>query len=285
MNDFKYLTLPSLLGKHIHSELLNHINRLNEIAEAMEKNSRCLGLLGLGSIGQETDRLDLWSDLDFFIIVEEGSKRDFIEKRLIIGECSEMDWCFKNTADGYKILWSDGVFGEMAYFEPGELSDISYGNGWFWWRRETLSAKLNEPVKALPEKTATTLAYQTGELLSCLYVGTTRFIRGEKLSAYRFVQTFCLDRFIEIYRILEPSSVTVDPWSYDRRFEQRHPEAETILNSILSGYERTPESVRQFLLWLDKTVQRYPESDWGDLAANKIFSIRIENLLNSLKNN
>ena len=43
------------------------LHRLNEIAKSIEKSQKALALLGLGSIGKEQERLDEYSDLDFFV--------------------------------------------------------------------------------------------------------------------------------------------------------------------------------------------------------------------------
>jgi len=55
------------------------LGRLNAIASSVERNADALALLALGSAGVETDRPDGYSDLDFFVIVREGSKGAFVE--------------------------------------------------------------------------------------------------------------------------------------------------------------------------------------------------------------
>lgn len=44
--------------------------RLDEIGAALARSNRALALLGLGSVGLELERLDRYSDLDFFAIVD-----------------------------------------------------------------------------------------------------------------------------------------------------------------------------------------------------------------------
>lgn len=46
------------------------LNRLDAIGHSLEKSGHALALIGLGSAGVETERLDSYSDLDFFAIVE-----------------------------------------------------------------------------------------------------------------------------------------------------------------------------------------------------------------------
>ncbi|MFN8449839.1 MAG: hypothetical protein U0521_14955 [Anaerolineae bacterium] len=47
--------------------------RLDAIGAALERSSEALALLALGSVGLETDRIDAYSDLDFFAIVNRGT--------------------------------------------------------------------------------------------------------------------------------------------------------------------------------------------------------------------
>ena len=50
------------------------LTRLDEIGKSLEDSGRALALIGLGSVGTETERLDEWSDLDFFAAVQPGEK-------------------------------------------------------------------------------------------------------------------------------------------------------------------------------------------------------------------
>jgi len=48
--------------------------RLDAIGRALDASGHGMALLGLGSVGLELERLDAYSDLDFFAIVEAGHK-------------------------------------------------------------------------------------------------------------------------------------------------------------------------------------------------------------------
>ena len=57
--------------------------RLDEIGRSLARTGHALALLGLGSVGCELERLDNYSDLDFFAIVQPGYKQKFI---------AQLDW-------------------------------------------------------------------------------------------------------------------------------------------------------------------------------------------------
>jgi hypothetical protein len=180
---------------------MNKINllktRLSEIANALKKDPNGLGLLGLGSAGKELIRMDEYSDLDFFAIVSEGNKQQYIEDLSWLSDIHPIAWCFRNTADGYKLLFADGVFCEFAVFEPNELAHTAYSEGKYIYRDNQLSGTTAKPEVALPQHSEDE-SYLLGELLTNLYVGLCRYRRGEKLSAMRFIQVHAVDRLITL---------------------------------------------------------------------------------------
>ena len=52
------------------TELL--LQRLDDIGQSLKDSRQALALLALGSCGAERERLDQYSDLDFFVIVKDG---------------------------------------------------------------------------------------------------------------------------------------------------------------------------------------------------------------------
>lgn len=47
--------------------------RLQQIGDVLRTDPHGLGLLGLGSSSKELDRMDMYSDLDFFALVADGT--------------------------------------------------------------------------------------------------------------------------------------------------------------------------------------------------------------------
>ena len=105
------------------------LSRLNDIGASLAHSNKAVALIGLGSVGIEVDRLDEFSDLDFFAIVEPGYKAEFIEHLDWLGSICPIAYSFRNTPDGHKLLFRDGVFCEFAVFEERELPEISFARG------------------------------------------------------------------------------------------------------------------------------------------------------------
>jgi hypothetical protein len=227
------------------------LKRLDQIAQSLRDSRHGLALLGLGSVGTERERLDEYSDLDFFAIVEQGHKARYIEDLGWLNRIRPVVYAFANTADGYKLLFDDGIFAEFAVFEPQELANIAFAEGQIVWQAEGFDAKLLSPPQHREAQGRDT-DWLVGEALTNLYVGLCRYHRGEKLSAQRFIQHYAVDRIVELSSTLEEEQPGFrDLFSIERRFETRFPELSKHLPDFVQGYDRTPESARAILRFLD----------------------------------
>jgi hypothetical protein len=227
--------------------------RLASLARELAARDDALGLLALGSVGIETDRLDDWSDLDFFVLVRDGAKGCFIGNLDWLAAAHPLVWHFQNTVDGHKALMTDGVFCEFAVFEIHELSRIPYAPGRFVWRRSEVDEGLAYPKVSLPARRES--AWLAGEALSNLVIGLQRHARGERLAAMRMIQVQSLDRVLEFLELQQPAShdprTARDAYNVDRRIEMRSSQAALALPLWAGGYERTVPAALALLATLD----------------------------------
>lgn len=222
--------------------------RLQAIAASLRGSGHALALIALGSVGQETARLDAFSDLDFFVIVEPGHKATYIDNLDWLAAAQPLAWYFRNTADGHKALMADGIFCEFAVFEPQELAQIPFAPGRVVWKRDRIDDDIAVPRKALPPAALPREDWIVGEALSCLFVGLQRWHRGEKLSAARFVQGHALDRLLELDALRHPEAAAdADPFNRERRIEARRTTLAAELPALVPGYERTPQAALALL--------------------------------------
>jgi len=233
-----------------HSE--NLLRRLHDIGQSLAETGKAIALIGLGSVGQELDRMDDYSDLDFFAIVEPGQKDRFLNNLDWLSSLAPIAYHFQNTVDGHKLLFADGVFCEFAVFEEAELSHIPFAAGRIVWKREGVSDALAIPVKqSLPSTHS--VEWLIGEALTNLYVGMGRYRRGEKLSAFQFVQVYALGRIVDLAEQIEtPQPAYRDIFVGERRFEQRFPGVARSLAQMAPGYEGTPAAALSILAFLDQ---------------------------------
>lgn len=228
-------------------------DRLTALAQALMRRDDALALLALGSVGLEIDRVDAWSDLDFFVLVRDGAKSRYIDNLDWLAAAHPLVWHFQNSADGQKALMADGVFCEFAVFEVRELSHIPYAAGRFVWRRDEVEPAVSSPVLALPAPHDA--QWLVGEALSNLLVGLQRHARGEKLAAMRMVQVCALDRVLEFLETRAPQSVGAkasrDPFNVDRRIEMRDSRVAAALPEWAKGYQHTVSAALALLALLE----------------------------------
>lgn len=229
------------------------MDRLDSIAKGLRNSQGGLGLLGLGSVGRELERIDAFSDLDFFAIVEDGKKMAFMQDISWMEDDAKIIYAFKNTKDGYKILYEDGIFGEMAIFELHELYHIPYAPGRVIWQRQNVEipevSHIPMPVRPFD------VHFEIHELLTNLLVGLMREQRGEHLSAMFFIQRFAFDRFLRLIRHeIHPEGAYVDGFSDERRIEAHAPELQSVFSKILLGYDHNVDAAKNLL---DEVMKRW----------------------------
>jgi hypothetical protein len=234
------------------------LDRLAAIGRSLASSGEALALLGLGSVGVETNRLDAYSDLDFFAIVRPGAKGRFLKSLDWLAQPAPIVYAFQNTADGYKALYADGIFCEFAVFEPDEMRDIPFAQGRVVWQDAAFDVMLATPRPRHPSEHP--IEWLLGEALTNLYVGLGRLRRGEVLSATRFIQGYAVDRVVDLTAHLEaPQPVDADAFSGERRFERRFPQTAVHLPRFVQGYARNVESARAILDFLGRHFEVNPQ--------------------------
>jgi len=228
------------------------LKRLDEIGHTLERSGHALALIGLGSVGLELDRLDSYSDLDFFVIAEQGYKAAYLNSLEWLSDIHPIAYSFLNTEDGYKVLFADGIFCEFAVFELNELANIPFTPGRIVWKREDVPDSLSRPVSIPTPRSKRSQEFLLGEALTNIYVGLNREKRGERLSAMRFIQGYAVDRLLELAEYIESGNeVHRDPFVNERRFEQRFPTLISQLSTWIQGYEKNRESALAILSFLE----------------------------------
>ena len=230
------------------TELLKY--RLDQIATSLEATGQALSLLGLGSAGSEMERMDDYSDLDFFAIVRDGQKDVFLQNLDWLSNIAPIAYAFMNTVDGFKVLYADEVFLEFAVFETAELKGIPLTSEKIIWQDKSFAASILKSVQQ--ESETLDLERTLGEALTNLYVGMARYRRGEKMSAFRFVQGYAVDRVLDLTSLIEVEHPAYkDRFGNERRFEQRFPDTAVLLPQLMQGYDKTPQSAQAILQFLD----------------------------------
>jgi hypothetical protein len=97
--------------------------------------------------------------------------------------------------------------------------------------------------------------WQVNEALTNLYVGLHRDLRGERLSATRFIQVHAVDRLLTYLYLTEPvAPARQDAFVVERGAERRFGADLLPLSSFAPGYDRNGEAALAMLEWLEARV-------------------------------
>lgn len=234
------------------------LRRLDDLAHHLATRPDTLALLGLGSAGAEHDRLDAHSDLDFFLVVADGAVAGYADSVDWLAAPCPVAYSFRNERNGRKALYADGIFVEYAVFTVDELARLPFTGARVVWQRPDAPAGLAEcgppPRPATPYDT---VEFHLGEALTNLYVGLHRELRGERLTASRFIQSYAVDRVLALLRLTAPEAAAHrrDPFDPSRRVERAYPPELLPLAEMVPGYARNREAARATLDWL---AARFP---------------------------
>lgn len=223
---------------------------LDAIAASLSTRPQALALLALGSCGIETHRLDAFSDLDFFVIVEEAAKPAFIENLAWLTTGAPLVFTHRNTPDGYKALDGDGVFCEFAVFHPGELAHIPFAPGQIIWVRDGFDTSTLAPTKPIDPIDAHGAAT---EAMTNILVGLKRFLRGEIHASRRAIMVDAAEGVARAMMVGKQA----DPYNPWRRMELVQPDIAAQLEAILA--QPSPvEAARSLLALLTNKIDVAP---------------------------
>jgi hypothetical protein len=232
------------------------IHRIKHLALRVSLYPDVLCLLGLGSMA-ETNRLDDYSDMDFFLIVKDDTKEAFI-RDLSWLEVVPLTFQFQNTKDGYKVLFEDGIFAEFAVFTETEMLTAHFTKGRIYYQKEGFDLSIVEPRYA-PKRKTVDPEFNVCESLTNIYIGLKRHCRGEISSATTFIQSYAYPLIIELMQFVYPEhSILEDPYVYERRIETRFPDANFLLNSMRQGALKNQASAKAMLDFLKEYFHPNP---------------------------
>ncbi|BCY07482.1 hypothetical protein L3i22_025700 [Actinoplanes sp. L3-i22] len=226
------------------------LQRLDEIAAELATRAETVAVLGLGSAGAQRGRLDGHSDLDFFLVVDEGATTRYAtETDWLAGTCP-LVWSFAHERHGRKALYADGIFLEYAVFTVPELRRVPFRGARVVWRRADAPPGLTESDVPVPRTPYDTVEFHLNEALANLYVGLHRDLRGEHLSAARFIQGHAVDRVIALLRLTDGEPPYRDVFDASRRVERTYAPQVLPLAEMVPGYRGNAAAARTILSWL-----------------------------------
>lgn len=244
------------------------LERLDRIGEVLRDRGDALALLGLGSVGRDLHRLDEHSDLDFFAVVDDDAKPRYLQDLDWLEAAAPVAFSFANTADGRKVLFDDGLYGEYAVFTLAELRRAAYPPGRVVWKRADAPDGLDVPAQDARQEPID-VPHQVGEAMTNLFVGLHRDARGETLSAMRLIQVHAVDRVLNVLDLTaDDGSSRQDLFAPERGVEQRYRGRDLPLPEMAAGYAGNARAARAVLTWLQAHCAAHLDAALVDAVEN-----------------
>ena len=235
------------------------LRRLDELAAGLAADPAVLAVLGLGSAGAEHGRFDSHSDIDFWLVVSDGaSKRRYLEQvEWLSGFGGRLAYSFANDPNGRKALLDDGLFLEYAVFTPPEVRRLPFSGARVVWQRPGAPFDPDDHPGPPAPTALDSVEFHVNEALTNLFVGLHRELRGERLTAFRFIQVYAVDRVLALLR-LDPGRPWVqrDPFESTRRVETSFDDVP--LGRMVPGYARNTAAAGATLEWLTNHFETDP---------------------------
>lgn len=195
------------------------------------------GLVLLGSTA-EPERVDEWSDHDFYLVVREGTQERFRTGLEWLPDAALIAFAVRETAHGLKVVLRDGHMLEFAVASPAEVATFAGSPYVVALDRADVATRMAAAPTAPPAAGVDVLR-EFRLFLATLLIGTGRARRGEELAGGQLVRGAAVEHLARVLSALlaPPASAAAavsDPFNALRRFEQAHPEAGEALGDALA---------------------------------------------------
>lgn len=242
------------------------LSKFLEYSEAL--TSSCIAhpaIIGLVLVGSaaETERVDEWSDHDFFVITEKGEQETLRADLSWIPNFEAIAFFFRETEHGLKVVYKSGAVLEFAVFDCDELATCVINHQHLAYSNDEVMralARANSQINS-PDRSDDLSDFR--HFLSLLIIGVGRARRGEVLTAGAGIRSAGAELLVKLLTRHLPKDDRLDKLAVWRRFEFVFPEIGTHLIQALA---LQPEEVAIELLRIADTYlapiwNEYPFDD------------------------
>lgn len=207
------------------------------LVESVAEREEVEGLVVLGSTAA-VDRVDEWSDHDFYLVVREGEQERFRQRLDWLPDPADIAFAVRETEHGLKVVYRDGRVLEFAVASGPEISTFGGSPYAVLLDRTDVSARM-AAAPTIPPPAPPDELREFRLFLALVLIGVGRARRGEELAGGQLVRTYAVERLLTVLRHrLEARAVgaeaVADPFNVFRRFEAAFPDVGEALGAALA---------------------------------------------------
>ena len=201
-------------------------NFSNELVENLRPIDDVLGLVFLGSTA-DTQRIDQWSDHDFWVVVTDGQAERFRQDLNWLPNYKDILFAPRETQHGFKVMYRNGHILEFAIFDDSELEIAGADDYSVPLDKANITERMAViAAKSQPKRIDPLASLQL--YLATLIIGVGRARRGETIVAQQFIHSFALAQFLGLLKHFVPpvtgAAKVADTLNTFRRVEKQYPE-------------------------------------------------------------
>jgi len=245
----------------------NTLSRFVEYSDSLTNicinHPKIIGLVLVGSTA-ETQRVDEWSDHDFFVITENGEQEPLRKDLTWLPKSESIAFWFRETEHGLKVLYTSGEVLEFAIFDVEELRSCTVNHHRLAYGNEDIAQALAAASNGLPLAVVGDDLADFRHFLSVLVIQVGRARRGEVLTAGQGIRGTAATALLKVLTRRLPQDQRLDRLDVSRRFEFVHPEIGKVLADALA---QNPEDAAKDLLYIS---ERYLVPLWNEYPRKEV---------------
>ncbi len=247
--------------------LARFIKYSESLTDSCKRNPKIIGLVLVGSTA-ETERVDEWSDHDFFVITESNDQEPLRQDLSWLPDSEKIAFWFRETAHGLKVVYDSGDVLEFAIFDCDELRGCTVNHHRLAYGNEEVERALLIATDRLPEVVVGDDLADFRHFLSALVIQVGRARRGELLTAGQGIRGTATTALLKVLTRHLPHDGQLDTLDVSRRFEFAHPEIGKVIANALA---QQPEAAAIDLL---KVSEKFLAPLWSYYPHREVQTVK-----------
>lgn len=207
-----------------------------KLVDAARRDPDVLGVILAGSTANAARR-DAWSDHDFLWIVQSGQQERYRQDLSWMPDTDRIVLRYRENAHGLNVIYDYGDYAHLAEFAVFDLVEVDAMKANDY-SVPVDKANITARMKIVEQKSAPEPLNIVGAVehaLELIFVGVSRYARGEKISAHTFVRQWALRRLLQVLPavIQPPDAAKLDTLDVFRRVEVVMPELARQIDHLL----------------------------------------------------
>lgn len=207
------------------------------LADSVARFDEVEGLVLLGSTAA-VNRIDEWSDHDFYLVVRDGTQERFRTELCWLPNPDDIAFAVRETEHGLKVVYRSGAVLEFAVASGDEVSTFGGSPYAVVLDRADVAGRMAAAPTTPPPVERDDLR-EFRLFLSLVLIGVGRARRGEELAGGELVRTYAAERLLTVLRHRLPgfsgsADAEPDPFNVFRRFEAAFPDIGRALGEAMA---------------------------------------------------